>query len=196
MRKLFKFLLLVILLNSCNEEKLDYSKIDFETRKIMMDSWNNYDDLKIERIGKTEKKKYQYYEKEIKVYKKKYTSNLDYSDSIKNYPEILLSNLKEQQNKRKSVDDPLLDFSSPEEELDFWKGLNDYDLEENKKVLDSLQQLYKKVNKNDKYYKLEYVITYNLENADTTETQNLAILVDENSEIFDYQFLGLSQNRE
>ncbi len=162
----------------------------------MMDSWNNYDDLKIERIGKTEKKKYQYYEKEIKVYKKKYTSNLDYSDSIKNYPEILLSNLKEQQNKRKSVDDPLLDFSSPEEELDFWKGLNDYDLEENKKVLDSLQQLYKKVNKNDKYYKLEYVITYNLENADTTETQNLAILVDENSEIFDYQFLGLSQNRE
>ena len=84
MSKLFKLLFLVLLLNACNEEKLDYSKIDFETRKIIMDSWNNYDNLKIERIDQTEKSKYQYYEKEIKIYKKTLTSSLNYSDSIKN----------------------------------------------------------------------------------------------------------------
>ena len=47
MSKIFKFLFLVFLLNSCNEEKLNYSKIDFETRKIVMNSRSNYDDLKI-----------------------------------------------------------------------------------------------------------------------------------------------------
>ena len=44
------------------------------------------------------------------------------------------------------------------------------------------------VGEKDKYYKLIYKITYNTGKTDKTESQNLEVLVDQNSKIFDYQF--------
>ena len=203
MRYSLNFFCLILLLTSCNTRELDYSKIDFETRKIVK-NWYDYEIIEIERTSEQEKKKYKFYESEIKNYKKRVLRNIEYSDSLRNYKSQILNKIErkheaqnaEKNNSSQKQIDLLIEFSDPQEEYDFNKDLNKYDLEDNRRKLDSLQALYAQVNENDKYYKLKYLLKYKPENSDKKKSQELEVLVDENSEIFDYLFLDKPRDLE
>ncbi len=54
--KPYFLILLLVLIVSCKEDELNIEKIDFETRKIVLSSWSDFENSAITRKTQKEKK--------------------------------------------------------------------------------------------------------------------------------------------
>lgn len=182
---------------------MKYEEIDFETRKIVLSSWLDFENPTLTRKVETEKKLYELYESKIRDCQQNLIKNLDILDSLNNHKDKWLKDIekwqKEREEKAKTEyekESLQIFYQSVESEFEDILTRNLFNRESKMRELDSITTLYKKTTKDATYHEIDYEI-HGLSKSDNSNLiQNLRVWVDNNSRIFDHLFLDLPQKTE
>tara|TARA_R110002051_G_scaffold185303_3_gene254781 strand:- start:19964 stop:20581 length:618 start_codon:yes stop_codon:yes gene_type:complete len=196
MKHLFTISVILVLLSSCSQDigKLDYDSIEFQIRKSLMSP--TYESLSMERIRSTEQETYLFYEAEIKHY----TSD---SDKRRKQLNFLLNNkdrwikkyedeqeeirIKESEKKYDPNDYNIILDIEPELEYDFMVSSNKEQIDMNNRKLDSINELYRSVDKEEVYYILDYWVTTYSNEPESNLKQKVKVWVNNKSKVFRFK---------
>ncbi len=191
--------LLTLLVISCKEVGLNSEKIDFETRKIVLSTWSDFENPILTRKSQTEKKLYKFYETRINEYQNELIKNFSHYDTMTNYKSIWLLDIKKRRKEKlEKSDDPenedfLIFYPTSEDEYESIMRSIDFRTDLNKRRLDSIKGLYKKVSEKTIYHEINYEIHGFSKRKNSELIQNLRVWIDNDSNIFDHLFLDLPQ---
>jgi hypothetical protein len=192
----FSFLLLTLI--GCESAGLDYDKIDFEVRKIIVKLSLGNKNPTIENKIETKKPLYRYYENELTYYKKRQKITRNKLDTLHNHKEVWLDNSRTRQSKR------LENASDREKELDAIRygtiekqhvtsiENNMWQTEYYSTVIDSLEKLYKTVSEHSNYYEIDYEISEKFN--EEVWIMDLKVWVNEESDIFKHEIINQRKN--
>jgi hypothetical protein len=201
MNKLTKILLtsFILLAFNCKQKGLDYEKIDFEVRKIVIADGGDIDNPTIVLKSEKEKRLYSFYEDEIKMYQKDLSRKFELLDSLRDYKDFYLEKISKRHEEilknGTDHDKENLEIFSPtvEDEYEDILGYNESSQRYIFKNLDSVNKLYENVSKTATYYELDYVITGKSPSSEKNLIQNFRIWVDNDSNIFKRLWLDLPE---
>ncbi|MGB3150229.1 MAG: hypothetical protein WBB27_06155 [Maribacter sp.] len=201
--KKYLIIFFTLIIFSCQENGLKYEEIDFETRKIVLSSWSDFENPTLTRKSETEKKLHYLYELKIKEYQEDLIKNMDILDSLNNHKEEWFKNIekwqKEREEKAKTEaekENLHVFYPSVKSEFEDILRSNQFNRESNKRELDSISALYKKISQDVTYHEINYEIRELSKSGDFNLIQNLRVWVDKDSNVFDHLFLDLPQRTE
>ena len=200
--KLYFLTLLTVLVISCKEVGLNFEKIDFETRKIVLSSWSDFENPTLTRKSQTEKKLYKFYETRINEYQNELVKDFSHYDTMTNYKSIWLLDIEKRRKKKlEKSDDPenedfLILYPTTEDEDESIISSINFRVDFTRRRLDSIKGLYKKASEKTTYLEIDYEIHEFSKSKNFELIQNLRVWVDNDSNIFDHLFLDLPQTTE
>ncbi len=200
--KLYFLTLLTVLVISCKEVGLNFEKIDFETRKIVLSSWSDFENPTLTRKSQTEKKLYKFYETRINEYQNELVKDFSHYDTMTNYKSIWLLDIEKRRKKKlEKSDDPenedfLILYPTTEDEYESIISSINFRVDFTRRRLDSIKGLYKKASEKTTYLEIDYEIHEFSKSKNFELIQNLRVWVDNDSNIFDHLFLDLPQTTE
>ena len=194
--------LFTLFIISCNEEGINSEKIDFETRKIVLSAWSDFENPTLIRKAQTEKKLYKLYETRINEYQNELIKDLSHYDTMTSYKSRWLLDIKKRRKEKlEKSDDPenedfLIFYPTAEDEYESIMSSIDFNTELNKRKLDSIKGLYKKTSEGTTYHEIDYEIRGFSKSKNFELVQKLRVWVDNENNIFDHLFLDLPQTAE